>query len=222
MTKLKEVARVDRPREKMLAYGPSKLATSELIAILLGTGTKGANAIEVGKDMLRKFGVLGLGKATIEELSSINGIGKIKALEIMAALELGRRVLQQKKSNLLLSPQEVWEELKELRDLKKEHCVVFFLDSIHQIIKRELVSVGVLNASLVHPREIFEPAIRQAAAEIIVAHNHPSGDKNPSASDVEITRRLSAAGSILGINLIDHVIVVKDGWFSFSESKLLT
>ncbi len=221
MPTLKEVPRVDRPREKLLAYGPGKLSTSELIAILLRTGTAGLNAVEVGRNLLQRFGVKGLADATVEELSKISGVGPVKALEIIAALELGRRALHQKKAALLLSPEEVWHELKDLIPLKKEHCVVFYLDTIHQIIKRELVSVGILNANLIHPREIFEPAIRQTAAEIIIAHNHPSGDPTPSDSDIELTKRLVAAGDLLGIKVVDHVIVGKSTWVSLKEQGII-
>lgn len=221
MPSIKEVPRVDRPREKMLAYGPNKLSTSELLAILLRTGIKGHNAVEVGKSLLQRFGAIGLATATIVELSEAKGIGTVKALEIVAALELGRRVLQQKESTLVLSSAEVWEELKDLRELKKEHCIVLYLDTVHQIIKRELIAVGILNASLIHPREIFEPAIRQSAAEIIIAHNHPSGDPTPSDSDIVLTKRLVAAGELLGITVLDHVIIGKHGWASFKELAVI-
>lgn len=221
MTKIKEVPAVDRPREKMLAYGASKLSTSELIAVLLRTGRAGYNAVEVGRTILQRFGVHGLAGATVAELSATSGVGPVKALEILAALELGRRVLLQKKSELLLSPEEVWKELKDIRVLKKEHCVVFYLDAVHQVIKRELISVGILNAGLIHPREVFEPAIRHLAAEVIIAHNHPSGDLKPSDSDVEVTGRLAAAGDLLGIKLTDHVIVTEQSFFSLKEAQLI-
>ena len=129
--------------------------------------------------------------------------------------------MQDKKSCLILSPKEVWEELKDIRDNKKEHFVIFFLDSRNQEIKREIISVGSLNANLVHPREVFEPAIRYLASHIIIAHNHPSGDTEPSQEDLEITKRLSEVGKILGIEIIDHVIVAKDKFLSFKEQKLL-
>lgn len=129
--------------------------------------------------------------------------------------------MQNKKSSLIISPKDVWNELKDIRDNKKEHFVVFYLDSRNQEIKREIISVGSLNANLVHPREVFEPAIRNLAAQIVIAHNHPSGDTDPSEDDLEITKRLVAAGKILGIDILDHVIVSKIGHFSFKDRGLI-
>lgn len=139
----------------------------------------------------------------------------------MACFELSRRLLQNKQSALLLSPQDVWDQLKDVRDNKKEHFVIFFLDARNQEIKHETVSVGSLNASLVHPREVFEPAVRHLAAQVVLAHNHPSGDPSPSTEDSEITKQLVNAGKLLGIEVKDHVIVGKTNYFSFKEHKLL-
>ncbi len=222
MPTIKEVPRVDRPREKLLAYGPNKLSTSELLAILLRTGTAGLNAVEVGRNLLRRFGIKGLATASVSDLSQTLGVGTVKALEIVAALELGRRALHQKQAALLLSPAEVFAELKDIIPLKKEHCLVFYLDTVHQIIKREVVAIGILNASLIHPREIFEPAVRQVAAEIIIAHNHPSGDPTPSENDIILTKRLAEAGQILGITLLDHVIVGARGYISLKDKGIIS
>lgn len=219
--KIKDLPRIERPREKMERYGAEKLSNSELLAILLRSGSKGVNVVELSKRILTKFNGNGLAKATINELKNTFGLGKVKACEIMACFELGKRLLQDKKSCLILSPKEVWDELKDIRDNKKEHFVVFFLDSRNQEIKREIISVGSLNANLVHPREVFEPAIRHLASHIIIAHNHPSGDTEPSQEDLEITKRLSEAGKILGIEIIDHVIVAKDKFLSFKEKNLI-
>ena len=205
----------------MERYGAEKLSNSELLAILLRSGSKGVNVVELSKRILAKFSGNGLAKANIDELKNTFGLGKAKACEIMACFELGKRLLQDKKSCLILSPKEVWEELKDIRDNKKEHFVIFFLDSRNQEIKREIISVGSLNANLVHPREVFEPAIRHLASHIIIAHNHPSGDTEPSQEDLEITKRLSETGKILGIEIIDHVIVAKDKFLSFKEKNLI-
>lgn len=219
--KLKEVPKIDRPREKLIKYGPGKLSNSELLAILLGTGVKGVNVVELSKKILKKFSNEGLTVASLDELKNTFGLGPAKACEIVACFELGRRLLKGKKATLLLSPQDVWQELKDIRELKKEHFVVFFLDTRNQEIKRELVSFGTLNANLVHPREVFEPAILHSAAQIIVAHNHPSGNSEPSEEDVEITKRLIEAGKILGIELLDHVVVAKSGFNSLKELSLM-
>ena len=219
--KIKDLPKVDRPREKLEKYGAGKLSNSELLAILLRTGSKGVNVVELSHKILNKFGGDGLPKATVQELKNTFGLGAAKACEIAACFELGRRLLQNKKSTLILSPQDVWGELKDIRDNKKEHFVVFFLDSRSQEIKREVISIGSLNANLVHPREVFEPAIAASAAQIIVAHNHPAGNPSPSQEDLDITKQLVNGGKILGIELSDHVIVSKTNFFSFKEHKLL-
>ncbi|MCX6713105.1 MAG: DNA repair protein RadC [Candidatus Vogelbacteria bacterium] len=219
--KIKDLAKVDRPREKLVKYGPDKLSTTELLAILLRTGTKQMNVIQLANKMLKTWPGEKLQKISITELKTIHGIGETKACEIVAMLELGRRLLKDKKSALLLSPQDVWNELRDIRDHKKEHFVVFFLDSRNQEIKREVISVGTLNANLVHPREVFEPAIKHNAAQIIIAHNHPSGDPEPSPEDIAITKRLVEAGTILGIEILDHVIVAKQSHRSLKEQGII-
>ena len=219
--KIKDLPKIDRPREKLEKYGPEKLSNPELLAILLGSGQKGINVVELSKRILSKFSGDGLSKADIKELKNTFGLGNAKACEIVACFELGRRFLQNKQSALLLSPRDVWEELKDIRDNKKEHFVIFFLDSRNQEIKREIISIGSLNANLVHPREVFEPAVRYLAAQIIVAHNHPSGDPEPSKDDLEVTKRLVETGKILGIDIMDHIIVAKTSHFSFKEKGKL-
>ena len=219
--KKKDLPKVDRPREKLEKYGPERLSDSELLAILLRTGSEGINVVELSGKILRKFSGAGLAKASAKELKNTFGLGSAKACEIVACYELGRRHLQNKQSVLLLSPKDVWDELKDIRDHKKEHFVIFFLDSRNQEIKREIVSVGSLNTSLVHPREVFEPAVRYLAAQVIIAHNHPAGDPKPSEDDLELTKRLVEAGKMMGIEIMDHVIVSKNSHFSFKEEKLL-
>ncbi len=219
--KIKDLPKIDRPREKLEKYGPERLSNSELLAILLRTGSEGINVIELANKILKKFSGDGLAKANIKELKNTFGLGSAKACEIIACFELGRRLLQNKQSALLLSPRDVWEQLKDIRDNKKEHFVIFFLDTRNQEINREVISVGSLNANLVHPREVFEPAIRHLAAQIIVAHNHPAGDPAPSQDDLDITKQLVEAGKLLGIEITDHIIVSQAGFFSFRERKLL-
>jgi len=221
MPKIKDLPKIERPREKLEKYGPERLSSSELLAILLRTGSAGVNVVELSNKILKKFSGDGLIKATVKDLKSTFGLGAAKACEIIACFELGRRLLQNKKSLLILSPQDVWEELKDIRDNKKEHFVIFFLDARNQEMKREIISVGSLNANLVHPREVFEPAVRYLAAQVIVAHNHPAGDAEPSDHDIEITKRLKEAGEVLGIELVDHIIVTKIGYTSFKEKRLL-
>ncbi|OGN29933.1 MAG: hypothetical protein A3A33_01255 [Candidatus Yanofskybacteria bacterium RIFCSPLOWO2_01_FULL_49_25] len=220
--KMMDLPRVDRPREKLQKYGPERLTNSELLATLLGTGTKGVNVIELSTKILKKYSGADLPKATVKELQDTFGLGVAKACEIVACFELGRRLLQDKKAELILSPKDVWEMLVDLRALKKEHFVVLYLDSRNQAIQRELVSVGTLNASLVHPREVFEAAIEHHAAQVIVAHNHPSGDTEPSEEDKVVTKRLFEAGQLLGIELLDHIIIANRRWTSMKEHGLLS
>ena len=219
--KIKDLPKIERPREKLEKYGPEKLSNSELLAILLRTGGKGLNVVEMSRKILGKFGGDGLSKAGVNDLKNTFGLGSAKACEIVACFELGRRLLHNKKSQIYFTPKDVWQELKDIRDNKKEHFVIFFLDARNQEIKREIVSIGSLNANLVHPREVFEPAIRHTAAQIIVAHNHPSDDAEPSEEDKTITQRLIEASKILGIDIIDHIIVTKNNYFSFKEHKLI-
>jgi len=219
--KIKDLAKVDRPREKLVKYGPDKLNTTELLAILLRTGTKKINVVQLASQILKNYPTDKLKSAGVDDLKLISGIGETKACEIVAMLELGKRMLKDKQTALLLSPKDVWHELRDIRDNKKEHFVVFFLDSRNQEIKREIISVGTLNANLVHPREVFEPAIRCNAAQIIVAHNHPSGDTDPSPEDESITKRLAEAGRILGIEILDHIVVSKDKYCSLKEQGII-
>jgi DNA repair protein RadC len=219
--KIKDIPRIDRPREKLIQYGPGRLSNSELLAIILRSGKKNENVINLANNVLKKFKAENLPKATYQELKDFSGLGPAKACEIIACFELGKRLLKGKIVDLYLKPEDVWKELRDIRDNKKEHFVIFFLDARNQIIKREIISVGSLNANLVHPREVFEPAVRNLAAQIVLAHNHPSGDPEPSEDDLEITKRLVEAGKLLGIEVIDHIIVVKEKFFSFKDKGLL-
>ena len=218
---IKELPKVERPREKLMHYGPEKLSNSELLAILLRSGKKGENVVELASKILKRFRADKLPYLTFDELKDYPGLGPAKACEIVACFELGKRFLKGKKARIYLKPKEVWKELKDIRGNKKEHFVIFYLDSRNQEIKREIISVGSLNANLVHPREVFEPAVRNLAAQIILAHNHPSGDPEPSEDDLEITKRLVESGKILGIEIVDHIIVVKNGFLSFKDKNLI-
>lgn len=218
---LKTTPQIDRPREKLIRYGAQRLSSAELLAILLGTGKRGENVVAMAGKILQSFGPANLPKAKCGQLSKFNGLGPAKACAIVAAFELSQRLLENRKSRIYLSAKDVWEELKEIRALKKEHFVVLFLNSRNQEIKKEIVALGTVNSSIIHPREVFEPAVKNLAGHIICAHNHPSNDPSPSQNDIELTKRLEEAGKILGIELADHVIVAKDSYFSFRKEGLL-
>lgn len=205
--KIKDLQKIDLPREKLIKYGTGKLSDAELLAILLRTGTKDLDVLKLSQKILQKFEKDKFINVSINDLKDIHGLGIVKSCEIIACFELGRRMLQGKKSSILLSPKDIWERMEDIRGSKKEHFVVFYLDSRNQEIQREIISVGTLNESLVHPREVFEGAIKNNAASIIIAHNHPSGHLEPSEADIDITKKIIQAGKILGIQVVDHVVV---------------
>lgn len=218
---IKNYHKIEQPRERLAKYGAGKLSSAELLAIILRTGPRGSNVLQVAETALRKYQGASLANANLEELKKIKGIGPVKAGELIACFELGRRLLKDQPAALILSPREVWEALKDIRASKKEHFVVFFLDTQNREIKRELISMGTLNSSLIHPREVFEPAVKHLASHIILAHNHPSGSLEPSQEDLDITKRLCDSGRLLGIEILDHVIISAGGYNSFKEKNLL-
>jgi len=220
---IKELPEFERPREKLVKKGTKALKKEELLAIILRTGLKGKNAVEVAKDILEKYGDKKLLDASYEELRNIRGVGPTKAVQILAAIELGSRLFKEKseKEVYINSSEDAIKELAHIKENKKENFVVLYLDARNKLIYKETVSIGSLNANLVHPREVFEPAVRYLAAQIVLAHNHPSGDPEPSEDDLEITKRLVESGKILGIEVIDHIIITKTGFISFKEKNLI-
>ncbi len=189
--KIKDLPKIERPREKLIQYGPERLSNSELLTIILRSGKKGENVIDLANKILKKYRIENLPNLTYQELKDFSGLGPAKACEIIACFELGKRILKGKVASFYLKPEDVWKELKDIREHKKEHFVIFFLDSRNQEIKREVISVGSLNANLVHPREVFEPAVKNLAAQVILAHHHPSGEPEPSEDDLEINKRFA-------------------------------
>ena len=221
--KIKDLPKSDRPREKLLAKGVENLKDSELLAILLHTGTKGKNVIEIASHILAKNSKKRLLQMTYQDLVQISGIDSGKATTLLAAFELAKRAMEVNDTNLpvINSAKDAVAQLSDMRDLKKEHFVVLYLNAKNQLVHKETISMGTLNANLVHPREVFEPAIKHSAAQVVAAHNHPSGDPKPSEDDMELTKRLTEAGKMMGIEVMDHVIVSKNSHYSFKEEKLL-
>ena len=218
---IKDKPRHERPREKLIKYGVDKLTDAELLAILLRTGTHNKDVITFAKSILRIFENEKILNASIQDLQKVSGLGDAKACEIMACFELGKRFLKGKKTQIFLQPEQLWEALKDIHKAKKEYFIVFYLDTRNQEIKRETISIGTINASLVHPREVFEVAISCSAVGIMLAHNHPSNNPDPSDNDISVTRRLVEAGNLLGIEVLDHIIVTKSGYYSFKQQNLL-
>lgn len=220
---IRDLPRIERPREKLLKYGAGCLPAAELLAILLGTGRKGESVLLLARRLLKTVPFEKFPSLTPDEFRNISGIGPAKTCQLLASIELGKRLFQSKNAVIsqLLKPQDVFDNLKDISQSKKEHFVVFFLDSRNQEIHREIISVGTINASLVHPREVFEPAVKYLAVQVILAHNHPSGALEPSEEDLTVNKRLAEAGKLLGIEVLDHIIVTKDSFISFKETGLL-
>ncbi|OGG61847.1 hypothetical protein A3C87_00415 [Candidatus Kaiserbacteria bacterium RIFCSPHIGHO2_02_FULL_49_34] len=204
--KLKELHRIEMPRERLAKYGAGKLADYELLAILLGSGVQGVNVLALAKQILKKVRAVGAANITLEELQKIRGLGTAKASQVVALLALAGRLNTNEPASVFQT-KDIYHQCADFRTSKKEHFAAFYLDTQNNLIERQIISIGTLNSSLVHPREVFEPAIRHSAANIIVAHNHPGGALDPSPEDIDVTHRLKNAGEILGIHLIDHVIV---------------
>ncbi|SEC72311.1 DNA repair protein RadC [Paenibacillus sp. GP183] len=217
---MREVPNEERPRERMLQYGSQALSNAELLAILLRTGTYSESAVTLAQRILSECGDFrNLVDMSKDQLTQIKGIGDAKALQIQASIELGRRLARSihNEAVTIRSPESVANLMREeLRYLQKEHFVCLFLNTKNHVIGQETLSMGSLNASIVHPREVFRAAIKRSSASIICVHNHPSGDPTPSPEDIQLTHRFVEAGSIIGIEVLDHIII---GDFKFVSLK---
>jgi DNA repair protein RadC len=215
----------DRPRERLAALGSASLSDAELLALLLRTGAARRGALALATELLTDCGGLaGIARAGAHELARTPGVGAAKAATLLAALELGRRVAAGRlpEGRPLRGPEDVYRHFHpHLRHAAQERFLVVMLDGRHRVLGHETVSQGTLTASLVHPREVFRPALRAGAAALVLVHNHPSGDPSPSAEDREITRRLARAGEILGVRVLDHVVVAERGFRSLREEGCL-
>jgi DNA repair protein RadC len=216
----------DRPREKLLLRGAHNLSDAELVAILLRTGKKGKSVLEISREIISSEGNLAmLATRTVDSLKKVDGIGNDKAATLAAAFELSRRILSQSKwlsNRKITSPQDIAEIfIPILRDEVKEKFIVVCLNSANRVIKYETISVGNLNSSVVHPREIFKVAIDNTSASIILIHNHPSGNPEPSNEDISITKKIVESGKILDIPVFDHLIIAGETYTSFVEKRLI-
>jgi len=222
---VRELPPDERPRERLKRLGPEALTTSELIAILFRTGSRKGGAQDVAQRLLSRFGDLEhLARASIEELCEVEGVGAVKAMEVKAALELGRRLagFTGEAKPVIRSPEDVKALfMGDFTGLDKEHFRAVLLNTKNHVLKTVEISVGSLDSSLVHPRECFRPAVAASAASIILLHNHPSGDPEPSADDIAITKRLKEAGKNLGIDVLDHVIFGQGTCVSLKERGVL-
>lgn len=215
------VAKRPRVRERLAASQPADLSEVELLALILDTGTATLDVARVADDLLRRFdGLRGLSRASLPELQRSPGIGPAKASRLQAALELGRRSVARPvpPGAVVRSSRQVFDAyLPRLAHLDREHMLALLLDTKHRVLKEVCVSVGCLDSTLVHPREVFRPAVAESAAAVVLVHNHPSGDPAPSAEDLAVTRRLAATAELLGVELLDHVIVARHGCESLRD-----
>jgi DNA repair protein RadC len=222
--KIKDLPKIERPREKLIAKGSENLKDKDLLAILLGTGVEGKNVIEVAENILVKYPIKNFLQLKYEDLTKIKGINSAKACTILASQELVKRALDERDESLprIESVEDVLAQVVYMRDKTREHLMVLYLNARNELLFKKTMFIGTLNASLIHPREIFQEALRQNACFVILAHNHPSGDNEPSEDDIEITKRLIEAGEIMGVDVSDHVIITKGkAPYSFKENRLI-
>ncbi len=216
----------ERPRERLFKLGSEALSAQEVLALILGRGIKDESVMVTSQKLISRFGSLkGVANASLEELTQTKGIGPAKAAQIKAALELSKRLetdAGEKPKQVLKSPEDVAAVMmSKLKGKKKEHFWVICLDTRNRPISRRQVSIGSLDTSIVHPREVFKEAVSSSAASVIFVHNHPSGDPEPSKEDIELTKRLVQAGEIIGIDVLDHIIVCDRSYLSLKASNLL-
>ena len=219
--RIKDISKENRPRERFLKNGAMSLSDAELLAVILQKGSKKENVVDMSNRLLSKHGIDKLCDLSLKELQEIDGIGPAKAMQIKALFEFNKRhSLSRQNGKPIKSAKDVYDYASQrLNSNDKEHFMILHLDSKNRIIKDEVISIGTLNASIIHPREIFKSAIKESANSIILVHNHPSGDSEPSAEDEQVTEKLFEAGELLSIKVLDHVIIGKDNYHSFKENK---
>ena len=219
MKSITQLENIDKPREKLIKKGANALKDYELLAILLGSGVQGKDVIKLSQEIIKLFED-DFENLNLEKLLSIHGLGLAKASQILSSIELSRRYLI-KQNKKITSAKDVYEELKEYHNKKQEYFLALYLDGANHLIQTKIITIGILNQSLVHPREVFSYAIEKRCASIIVAHNHPSGILEASSEDINVTKRLQESGKILGIELLDHLIITNDGFVSLKEECVL-
>jgi len=219
--KIKDFPDSSRPRERFLKHGKEALSDAELFAIILRTGTINENVVDMSNRLIKEYSLEKLFDCSLKELQKIKGIGPSKAMQILAMAELGKRYANSKKPiKKITNAEDVFNLFHErLKDEKQEHFYTILLNNQNNIIKEEFISKGVLDAAIIHPREVFKPAIKNSTSKMILIHNHPSGNPNPSNEDLEITKKLIEAGKLLDIKVLDHVIIGNGSWWSWVEDK---
>ena len=219
-----DLPKSERPRERLQMHGAEALSSQELLALILGRGVRGESVLVTAQRLLSEFGnVKNISQASLEELSAIKGMGTAKASQLKAAFELGRRKEEDTGEQILVkSHQDVIKLVRQkLKDKKKEHFLILCLDTRNNLIKISNISTGTLDANLVHPREVFKEAIQALSSSIILVHNHPSGNPEPSDADIDITKRILETGKAVGIDILDHIIIANNRSFSFKEKGIV-
>ncbi len=210
-----------RPREKLREKGTAGLSPTELLAILLRTGYQGQSALDIAQHLLKRYTLVELQSLPLDVLAKTKGVGFSRAVQVKAALALGELAVQTQELPTVTTPETVYQLCHSIRDKKQEHLICLYLNARNQLITLETISVGTLNSSLLHPREIYAPALTHRAASLIVVHNHPSGNTQPSEEDILVTEKLVEAGEILDIPLVDHVIISQQRWTSLKQENLI-
>ena len=218
IVKIKDIPKIDRPRERFLKKGSRALSKSDLLAILLGSGIKGKNVKKLSQQIIQKYDRDFL-NLTVDDLKKVSGIGEVKALQIVSAISLVKRYYEDEKSSetVIKNSQDVLSLTYDLRDKKKENLVCLYLNARNSLLKKEVISIGLLDKTLLHPREIFYPAVELNAASVILVHNHPTGDPSPSEKDIQVVEKIAQAGEIMGIAVIDFIIISENGHYSFYD-----
>lgn len=215
--KIQDLPPIQRPREKMAKVGITNLTNVELLAIIMGSGTKGRSVLKIATQILKKFGLTKLNKVKTNNLIKISGIGQVQAIKIKAAIELGKRAIQHQPLIKLNSPEKVFLAVKEITHKKQEHTIALYLNGRQELIKKKTIAIGNFNSNIIEAREVFGPALTLPASFVILAHNHPSGNVIPSNDDIKITKKLIKIGKYLGITLLDNLIVSKKNYYSLCE-----
>ncbi|AKB32451.1 DNA repair protein RadC [Methanosarcina siciliae HI350] len=210
----------ERPRERLIRNGPESLSNAELLGIILRTGSREENVISLCSRILKEYNIKQLSLANVSRLTQVHGVGKAKAAQIAAVFELARRleIFVEEPKRKICSPRDVYSLMyPRMREQKKEKFITLYLDTKNQILKEEVVSIGSLNASIVHPREVFKSALLESSASVIMVHNHPSGDPSPSREDIMVTEKLVEGGKLLGIDILDHIIIGDGRYVSLKD-----
>jgi len=218
--RIQDIPEEERPRERLIRNGPESLSNAELLGIILRTGSKEENVVNLCSRILSEYSIKQLSLANVSRLMQVHGVGKAKAAQIAAVFELARRLetFVEEPKRKICSPKDVYALMyPKMREQKKEKFITLYLDTKNQILKEEVVSIGSLNASIVHPREVFKSALMESSASVIMVHNHPSGDPSPSREDIMVTEKMVEGGKLLGIDVLDHIIIGDGRYVSLKD-----